>query len=471
MPARSRDDESTADREIVTTRVFDAPRELVWRAFTEAQHLVHWWGPKGFTNTFHEIEVRPGGLSRFVMHGPDGTQYPNRIHFHEVVRPERLSYTHGSDERPDQFRVSVTFVEQGDKTELTMRAVFPSAAACNEVKKFGAVEGGQQTLGKLAQHLPMVGAGAEEFSISRVFDAPRELVWKAYTEADRLAQWWGPKGFTMLVSKLDLRPGGVFHYGMQAPEGSAMGSKMWGKFVYREIVAPERLVFVNSFSDEAGGLTRHPLASNWPLEVLNVLTLAEHRGKTTLSMTGIPINASGAEREMFKGSHGSMQQGFAGTLDQLEQYLQAAPTTSASTKPELRMTRVFDAPKQLVFEAWSKAEHVARWFTPAPLTTPSCEVDLRPGGVFRLVMRMPNGIEHPMDARFLEVVPGERIVFLAKIHGDLEAHTTVTFVEHDGKTTLSVHQVYSYEADATRGAHAGWTQTLTQLAAHLRERA
>lgn len=137
-------------------------------------------------------------------------------------------------------------------------------------------------------------------------------------------------------------------------------------------------------------------------------------------------------------------------------------------KPELRMTRVFDAPKSLVFAAWSKAEYVSRWFTPKPLTTPSCEVDLRTGGVFRLVMRMPDGVEFPMDARFTEVVPNERIVFEATIHGGVDIRTTVTLVENDGKTTLSVHQVYSRESDATRGANAGWTATLNQLAEQLR---
>ena len=131
------------------------------------------------------------------------------------------------------------------------------------------------------------------------------------------------------------------------------------------------------------------------------------------------------------------------------------------------MTRVFDAPKRLVFEAWSKAEYVSRWFTPAPLTTPSCEVDLRTGGVFRLVMKMPDGTEYPMDGQFTDVVLNERIVFAAKVHGDLNIDTTITFAEHDGQTTLTVHQVYSHESDATRGAKAGWTQTLNQLATHL----
>jgi uncharacterized protein YndB with AHSA1/START domain len=147
----------------------------------------------------------------------------------------------------------------------------------------------------------------------------------------------------------------------------------------------------------------------------------------------------------------------------------AAEGAVIARPPELRITRVFEAPKQLVFEAWTKAEHLSRWFTPAPLTTHGCELDFRPGGVFRLTMRTPDGIEFPMDARFTEIVPDERIAFDATVHGDLKILTTVTFAETtDGKTTLAVHQVYSHESDATRGANAGWTLTLDQLAAHLR---
>ena len=106
------------------------------------------------------------------------------------------------------------------------------------------------------------------FVISRMFDAPRDLVWKAYTEADRLKKWWGPKGFTMLQCEIDLRPGGIFHYGMRAPDGSVM----WGKWIFREIVVPKRLVVIVAFSDEAGGVTRHPFAPDWPLETLGTTT-------------------------------------------------------------------------------------------------------------------------------------------------------------------------------------------------------
>jgi uncharacterized protein YndB with AHSA1/START domain len=156
-----------------------------------------------------------------------------------------------------------------------------------------------------------------ELVITRVFDAPRELVWKALTEPDRLAQWWGPAGFEMLVSRLDLRPGGVFHYSMRSPDGRVM----WGKFVYRELAPPERMVFVNSFSDQEGNAIRSPFSPTWPLEVLNAISLAESGERTTVTLRGGPINASQEELDTFRNSQDSVRQGFAGTFDQLAAYL------------------------------------------------------------------------------------------------------------------------------------------------------
>lgn len=161
---------------------------------------------------------------------------------------------------------------------------------------------------------------AKEFVITRTFDAPRDLVFRAWTEGDRLARWFGPTGFTMLSSTLDLRPGGVFHYGMRSPDGKAM----WGKWTFREVVPPERLVVVVSFSDEAGGMARHPLAADWPAEVLSTMILTEHDGKTTLTMRSTPINASATERQTFEAGFDSMQKGWTGTLDQLAAYLARA---------------------------------------------------------------------------------------------------------------------------------------------------
>src|SRR5262245_48467979 len=156
-----------------------------------------------------------------------------------------------------------------------------------------------------------------EFVISRVFDAPRELVFKAQAESECLEQWWGAKGFMTRVIKLDFRPGGVFHYSMRTPDGN----EMWGKFVYREIVVPERIVFINSFVDKDGNTIQAPFSSTWPLEVLNTLTLSEHKGKTTLTIGSVPFKATTEERETFEAGLGSLRQGFNGSLDQLADYL------------------------------------------------------------------------------------------------------------------------------------------------------
>jgi uncharacterized protein YndB with AHSA1/START domain len=156
MDARNRPDSDESARTIVTTRVFDAPRELVFAAWTEPEHLVRWWGPNGFTTTTRSIDVRPGGVWRFVMHGPDGRDYENRITYQEIVRPERLVYSHGGtvDVEPVAFETTVTFEDIGGKTRLTMRAVFPTAAERDRVaKEYGAVEGAQQHLERLAAHL------------------------------------------------------------------------------------------------------------------------------------------------------------------------------------------------------------------------------------------------------------------------------------------------------------------------------
>ena len=160
----------------------------------------------------------------------------------------------------------------------------------------------------------------QEFTFVRTFTAPRSLVWKAWTSPEAFGKWWGPKGTTLRVLKFDLRPGGMFHYAFAFHPGH----EMYGRFVYREIVAPERLAFVISFSDAEGGITRAPfpqLKDRWPLEILNVVRLTELGGETTLTLRGGPINASEEERAMFASNIESMREGFAGTFDKLTAYL------------------------------------------------------------------------------------------------------------------------------------------------------
>jgi uncharacterized protein YndB with AHSA1/START domain len=151
VPAQS----ATADREIVISRVIDAPRELVFEAFTEVRHLSRWWGPEGFTTTTRAFEFRVGGEWDFVMHGPDGTDYQEWISWREITPPERIALVHGeSAQDPDAFESIFTFAERGETTEITMRTVFPNAALRDRaVEEYHAIEGGRQTLDHLAAYI------------------------------------------------------------------------------------------------------------------------------------------------------------------------------------------------------------------------------------------------------------------------------------------------------------------------------
>ena len=146
-----------ADRELVLSRLLNAPRTLVFDTWSDAGHVSKWWGPQGFTTTTHEMAFKVGGRWRFTMHGPDGTNYPNIIVYTEIVRPERICYDHGDDESAENpvanFKVVVTFEDRAGKTFLTLRMIVDSAQQLEEMKKFGAVEGGTQTLDRLEQCL------------------------------------------------------------------------------------------------------------------------------------------------------------------------------------------------------------------------------------------------------------------------------------------------------------------------------
>jgi uncharacterized protein YndB with AHSA1/START domain len=155
---------STADREIVMSRVIDAPRELVFEAFTEVRHLSQWWGPDGFTTTTWSFEFRVGGEWDFVMHGPDGTDYQEWISWTEIDPPERIALLHGESRGdPNAFESVLTFAPDGVATRIEMRTLFPTKALRDEaVEKYHAIEGGQQTLSNLADYVTeTVRKGAE----------------------------------------------------------------------------------------------------------------------------------------------------------------------------------------------------------------------------------------------------------------------------------------------------------------------
>lgn len=156
-----------------------------------------------------------------------------------------------------------------------------------------------------------------EFVFNRTFDASREDVWNAFTQPEHLKHWWGTPGSSVEIAHHELRPGGLFHYCMRFPDGRAM----WARFIFREVIPPERLVWLNGFSDEHGGLTRNPWVPGFPLETLNTVTLADQGGKTLLTITAVPFNASDEEACVFAGGINGMKMGFGGSFKVLADYL------------------------------------------------------------------------------------------------------------------------------------------------------
>jgi len=313
----------TSDREIVLSRVFNAPRELVWKAWTDPEHVVKWWGPRGFSTTIETMDFRVGGTWKHTMRGPDGASYPNKSIFKEIVPLERIVYSHGGGREDGaapgaNFVATWTFVDEGEgRTRLTGTMLFPSKEAREIVaREYGAVEGGRQTLERLSEVLPELLT--EPFVLTREFDAPLDLVWRAWTEREQFAQWFGPKGIKTTMHKFDLRPGGTCHYSMTTPDGK----EMWGKALYREVVPQKKLVWINAFSDPDEGITRHPMTKDkWPLQLLTTITFAAKGAKTDVTVHWLPYESDEEERRVFDAGRESMKGGWGGTMEQLTAYL------------------------------------------------------------------------------------------------------------------------------------------------------
>lgn len=307
--------EPEADREIVIVRLIDAPVARVFRAWTDDAEIVKWWGPHGFSDETEHREFKPGGHWRHTMIGPDGVRYPNYATYKEIEENKRISLINaGSKEDAEKgvgFRSEITFKAVGDKTELTMRSVFPTAAMREiVVKQFKAIEGGHQTLARLAAQVE------GDFVIFRMVDAPRARVWKAWTNEKELGAWMGPKGAETGFSKLDFRVGGTYHY-----MNKFAGKEMWGLATYETIEEPAKLVFVQQFSDKDRGLTTHPLAPTWPKRLRTTVNLQDFGAKTLISLYWKPVDPTETEMKTFQAAMDGMKGGWGGSFERLDEHL------------------------------------------------------------------------------------------------------------------------------------------------------
>lgn len=263
MPAAA-NEKSTEVRELHLTRTFDAPRDLVWKAWTDAKHVAMWWGPHSFANPVCDVDPKPGGAFRIHMRAPDGTIYPSDGTFREVVPPERLSFTTGVTDVMEVL-TTVRFEATGrNKTtiHLDARVLWAKGPAAQYLA--GMEEGWSQSLERLA----VVATPEAERSIiaTRLYRAPRELVFKMWSDPEHIARWWGPEGFTNTIHKMEFRPGGEWIFIMHGPDGRNYDNHI----TYEEIVAPERIVYTHdstpkfrvtvTFTEQMPGVTRLTMA-------------------------------------------------------------------------------------------------------------------------------------------------------------------------------------------------------------------
>jgi uncharacterized protein YndB with AHSA1/START domain len=306
--------------ELHITRVYDAPVEAVWDAWTDPQQVAQWWGPRGFTITTHSKDLRTGGHWHYTMHGPDGKDWPNKTKYLEVDPLKRLVYDHGAnDEQAPLFRVTVLFRETKGKTTMDMTMALATAEAAAETKKFIKKAGGDGTWDRLAEYLTKQATGQEQFVINRVFDAPIDTMWEMWTNPKHVAQWTPPVGATMQFVKADIRPGGASFYKMDW----AGGSSMYGKAQYLEMERPHRIVYTQGFADEHGNTARHPMAPTWPETMRTTVLLSEESdGKTRVTVTwDLEGKVTAEEVATFVGGRAGMQGGWTGSFDKLEDYV------------------------------------------------------------------------------------------------------------------------------------------------------
>ena len=276
-----------AGRTLVTVRVFDAPRELVYRAWTDPQQLAKWFPPEGMTSPRCEVDARVGGVFRVDMKAPAGPPFNGQVFpgpgvFREVVPNERLVFTMTPEIEPGKpmptVVTTVRFEERAGKTRLTVEQTLPTVADFELMAKQGMREGINESLGKLAAVLSGngtdrgVAVDGRTLTLVRVFDAPRELVWTAYTDPRHVTKWLFANDWESPFAEIDLREGGAFSVGMRPADHSHEGFTFGG--TYREVVRPEKVVqaigdgrvMTTTFEEVLGGGTRLTLSLEMALD-------------------------------------------------------------------------------------------------------------------------------------------------------------------------------------------------------------
>ena len=452
--------------ELELERVIDAPRERVWEAWSKKEQIARWFAPRPFQLIVRKMDLRKGGSFDMSMRAPDGAEHAFTGTYTEVSAPSKLSWIgEFTGMGPAQnITTVVTFEAVGKKTKVRARQSFNQVTPEIKFATQGAKQGWTMTLDQLAEVCEAKEALGPAFEMSRTFDCPRELMFRLWTEPEHLARWFSPKGVEPAKGSMDFRPGGSYHYGMKTPDGKIM----WGKWTFREIVRPEKVVLVSQFSDEKGGLTRHPMAPDWPRYMLSTFLFTEAKGKTTVTISWAPLDASDTELKVFEAARESMKGGWGGTFAQLEEFV---PTAKDEASRTIGQTRLLDAPRELVWKMFTDPKHVANWWGPNGFTNTIHRMEVRPGGRWDLTMHGPDGTDYKNESTYVEVLAPERLVF---DHHSPKFRATIVLEDQGGKTLSRWSMLFASldEKDLVVKkfkADEGLKQNLEKLADYLRK--
>jgi len=447
------------EKEIKISRVFDAPPELVWEATTNPEHVTKWWGPNGFSMTIETMDLRVGGVWKHVLHGPDGTDYPNKSIFKEITKPHRIVYSHGGGKKGApgvNFVATWTFDPlEGNKTKVTIHQVFSTKEDLETVVKiYGAIEGGKQCLGRLGEKLASM-----PFVIERTFDAPSAMVWKAITDCEQMKEWYFSelKAFKAEVG---------FETQVDVKHNNTVYPHLWK---VTEVAPGKKLSYSWKYAGHVG-------------DSLVTFELFDEGGKTRVKLThaGLESFLPEAHPQYARGNFALGWTSLIGT--HLKEFLESI----AAPDRDFVISREFDAPQELVWKAWTNSKHMTKWWGPRDFTNPVCDLDVRVGGAYHITMRSPDGIEYPMEGTFLEIREPERLVMSMDCSGHpdswhdlvqpqrdkskkpvVDMVQTVTFDKIGARTKLTVRTRFASTAirDAMLkvGMNEGWSQSLDRL--------
>jgi uncharacterized protein YndB with AHSA1/START domain len=464
------------DREFVISRILDAPRELVFQAWTDPKHMATWWGPQNFSNPVCELDPRTGGKWFIQMRGADGVDHPCQGVYREIVAPERIVMTIDHSCLPEEWHdmvnpsrdksqgrpalegiATVSFEEHHGQTKLIVRILYESVAIRDSLLKLGMHEGWAQSLDKLAAEVAVTGG---PLVIERTLNAPVSVVWRALTDNAAIKKWYFD------LDDFQPRVGFEFQF-----TGEDKGVTYLHHCKITEVIPEKKIAYTWRYENFDGSS-------------LVTFEVAADGDKTRLTLTHVGLETfpklpSFARANFTMGWTHIIGTSLKGRVEQNGVNATHGKHEADTADREIVISRVLDAPRELVWDAWTDPEQVAKWWGPRGFTTTIHEMDVRPGGVWSHTMHGPDDTDYPNKSVFVEVVKPERIVYKhagGRVGSEgANFESTWTFEALGDKTKLTIRMVFPTAEQRDRvvkefGAIEGGKQTLERLAEFLAQK-